>query len=243
MAEMASSGGEEASMEQQTKKQESQASSLSSITSMAEDLQSSVIQSTRSLQQNSSAHLRTLQDFVPRAVSRCKSYEDAFFIKIKDELKRAREHPGAAVGVAATAAFLLIPGPRRFLFRHTLGRLQSEEAQFVRAEKNVKELNISVDLMKKESRKLLERAALAEKDMNYGHTELMKAGSEIQDLAESVYAVEAQASDLMDGLREYPGREALKLRAEVASMASLLKQQRDKLHKEIMKISELGVPV
>jgi hypothetical protein len=27
-----------------------------------------------------------------------------------DELKRAREHPGAAVGVAATAAFLLIPG-------------------------------------------------------------------------------------------------------------------------------------
>lgn len=89
--------------------------------------------------------------------------------------------------------------------------------------------------------------------------------------------------DLMDGLREYPGREALKLRAEasqslsclyssffskrfctfifgqiiinyftevvhppshqVASMASLLKQKRDKLHKQIMKISELGVPV
>lgn len=230
-------------MEHQKKRQESQASSLSSIASMAEDLQRSVIQSTRSLQQNSFAHLRTLQDFVPRAVSRCKSYEDAVFIKMKDELKRAREHPGAAVGVAATAAFLLMPGPRRFVFRHTLGRLQSEEARFVRAEKNVKELNLSVDLMKKESKKLLERAALAEKDMNYGHTELMKAGSEIQDLAESVYKVEAQAADLMDGLREYPGREALKLRAEVASMASLLKQKRDKLHKQIMKISELGVPV
>lgn len=47
------------------------------------------------------------------------------------------------------------------------------QAQFVRAEKNVKELNLSVDLMKKESKKLLERAALAEKDLNYGHTELM----------------------------------------------------------------------
>jgi hypothetical protein len=101
-----------------------------------------VIESTRSLQQNSSDHLRTLQDFVPRALSRCRSYEEAFFIKIKgqsllviifyfefvgmmcffcinkkdlvaclsDELKRAREHPGAAVGVAATAAFLLMPG-------------------------------------------------------------------------------------------------------------------------------------
>lgn len=47
------------------------------------------------------------------------------------------------------------------------------QALFVKAEKNVKELSTSVDLMKKESRKLLERAALAEKDMKYGHTELM----------------------------------------------------------------------
>lgn len=46
------------------------------------------------------------------------------------------------------------------------------QAKFVKAEKNVKELNLSVDLMKKESRKLLERAALAEKDMIRGESEL-----------------------------------------------------------------------
>lgn len=47
------------------------------------------------------------------------------------------------------------------------------QARFVRAEKNVKELSLSVDLMKKESRKLLERVALAEKDMLRGNNELM----------------------------------------------------------------------
>lgn len=47
------------------------------------------------------------------------------------------------------------------------------QAQFVKAENNVKELSLSVDMMKNESRKLLERAALAERDMKYGHTELM----------------------------------------------------------------------
>lgn len=47
------------------------------------------------------------------------------------------------------------------------------QAQFVRTEKNVKELSLSVDVMKNESRKLLERAALAERDMKYGHNELM----------------------------------------------------------------------
>lgn len=47
------------------------------------------------------------------------------------------------------------------------------QARFVSAEKNVKELNLSVDLMKKESKKLLERELLAEKDMKYGQTDLM----------------------------------------------------------------------
>ncbi|XP_007014648.2 PREDICTED: uncharacterized protein LOC18589557 [Theobroma cacao] len=208
-----------------------------------QDSKESAIQSACSLHHNSSTHLRSLQDFVPHAFSRYKSYEDAFVNKLKEELMSAKEHPAAAIGITVTAALFLMPGPRRLLFRNTLGRFQSEEAQFLRAEKNVKELNLSVDMMKKESSKLLERAALAEKDMKRGHKELMNAGGQIQHLAKSVYKAEAQAADLMDGLREIPGREALKLRAEVASMASLLRQQRVSLDKRIMKISELGIPV
>lgn len=160
-----------------------------------------------------------------------------------DELTSAREHPGVTIGVAVTASLFLMRGPRRFLFRHTLGRLQSEEARYNRAEKNVTGLGLSVDLVKKESRKLLERAALAEKEMKRGSTDLMVSGNQIRRLAKSVYKAEAQATDLMDGLREIPGREALKLRAEVASMVSLLKGMRIALNKRVLKISELGVPV
>ncbi|KAL3347825.1 hypothetical protein AABB24_021461, partial [Solanum stoloniferum] len=134
-------------------------------------------------------------------------------------------------------------GPRRFLYRQTLGCLQSEEAKFIKAEKNVKEFGLSVGLMKKESKKLLERASLAEKDMKRGHSDLMVAGNQIQSVAKSVYKVEGQAADLMDVLREIPGREALKLRAEVASMVSHLHQQRTAIDKRIVKISELGVPI
>lgn len=47
------------------------------------------------------------------------------------------------------------------------------QAQFNKAEKNVKELKLSVDLMKKESGKLFERAAIAHNDMKRGHSELM----------------------------------------------------------------------
>lgn len=202
----------------------------------------SAIGAARSLQQSSSNHLRSLQDVIPQIGARYRNYEEAIFHKVKDELMNLREHPALAGGVAASA-ILLMRGPRRFLFRHTLGRLRSEEAQFVRSEKNVNELILSVDLMKKESKKLLERSALAEKDMKRGHYDLWDTGSQIQSLAVSVYKAEEEAADLMDLLREIPGREALKLRADVASMASHLRQQRLAINKRILKISELGVPV
>lgn len=203
----------------------------------------SAIRSACSLHHNSSTHLRSLQNLMPETKSMFEAYEDAFFLKFKDGLYIGREHPTITTCVALSTTFLLLRGPRRFLFRHTLGRLQSEEARFVRAEKNVKMLNISVDLMKKESKKLLERASLAEKEMMNGRTELMNAGKLIQRLGRSVEQVEAQAADLMDLLREIPGREALQLRAEVASVASLVKQQRTGLAKRMMKLSEMGVPV
>lgn len=46
------------------------------------------------------------------------------------------------------------------------------QAQFVRAENNIRELTLSVDLMKNESKKLLERSVLAEKDMKRGYSDL-----------------------------------------------------------------------
>ncbi|KAG6386506.1 hypothetical protein SASPL_155409 [Salvia splendens] len=203
----------------------------------------SAISSARSLQQSSSTHLRSFQEFVPQIGTRYRYYEEAFFTKVKDDLVSLREHPALTAGVAVTSCLLLMRGPRRILIRKTLGRLQSEEAQFVRAENNVKELSLSVDLMKKESQKLLERSVLAERDMKRGLSDLKDAGIQIQRIARSVYKAETEAADLMDLLRETPGREALKLRADVASMASHLRQQRSGIDKRIVKISELGVPV
>ncbi|KAK3024041.1 hypothetical protein RJ639_042952, partial [Escallonia herrerae] len=196
------------SLQQQEEVTEGVQSSSSSWRSyISQDLPRTVIQSTdsairsaRSFHHDSSTHIRTFQDFIPYLKAQYRTYENAFFKKVKDELVTAGEHPALAGGIAVTAGLLLMRGPRRFLFRHTLGRLQNEEAQFVRAEKNVKQLNLSVDVMKNESRKLLERAALAEKDMKHGHTDLMNAGNQIQSLAKSVFRAEAEAAGCFHGV-------------------------------------------
>ncbi|XP_074346565.1 RGS1-HXK1-interacting protein 1 isoform X2 [Apium graveolens] len=214
------------------------------------DLSRSIVQSTdsairsaRHFQHSSSTFFQSLQDFVPEIRSQCKTYEDALVKNVKEELSSARDHPVMACAIAVTAGFILLRGPRRFLFRNTFGRLQSEEAQFVKAEKNVKALTLSVDLMKKESAKLLERANFAETEMNSGRTALRVSGTQIRQLTKAVYKAEAEAVDLMDFLREIPGRQPLKLRAEATSMASTLRQQRTAVDKRILKISELGVSV
>ncbi|KAJ9555323.1 hypothetical protein OSB04_009937 [Centaurea solstitialis] len=203
----------------------------------------SAVRSARSLQQNSSTHIRTLQDHVHQYTGQYRNYEDLVINKIKDQITIAREHPTMSAGIAITAGLLLLRGPRRFLFRRTLGRFQTEEAQLTKATNNVHHLTISVQLMKKESEKLLERAALAEKDMKYGYNELRNAGGEIKSLAKSAQKVEGQANDVMGILREIPGRKALELRGEVANMAKSLKDKRLAMNKRIMRISELGVRV
>ncbi|XP_027917375.1 RGS1-HXK1-interacting protein 1 [Vigna unguiculata] len=214
-----------------------------SLATIAENLQRSALQSARTVQHSSTTQFHAFQNSLPEAASQYRKYEDAFFNKVKDGLMIAKENPGLTAGVAISTALLVMRAPRRFLFRHTFGRLQSEEARFARTEKSVKDLNLSVDLLKKESVKLLQRTALAEKEMKYGHTELQSAGNQFQQLAKSAYKVETRASDLLDKLRYIPSREALALRAEVASMASNLKRQRSVLNKRIVKINELGIPV
>ncbi|KAG4906392.1 hypothetical protein JHK84_054901 [Glycine max] len=187
-------------------------------------------------------------NFLPEAVSQYRTYEDAFVNKVKDGLMIAKENPAVSAGVAISAALLamrvtwkafelLMTGklgldvtyiiwlglaPRRFLFRHTLGRFQSEEARYARIEKNVKDLNLSVDLLKKENAKLLQRTTLAEKEMKYGHTELVSAGTQFQQLAKSAYKVETRAADLLDKLRYIPSREALALRAEASQLCLIV---------------------
>ncbi|KAK9736072.1 hypothetical protein RND81_04G248000 [Saponaria officinalis] len=203
----------------------------------------SAVDSARSLQHNASTRLRSLQDFVPEIKRHFHSYEDVFFRNLKDGFTTGTQHPAMAAGITLAAAFLFLRGPRNFLLRHTVGRLQSEEARFVRAEKNMKMLHFSVDLLKKESRKLLERTTFAEKEMTNGLAELSNVGKQIQCLAKSANHIEFQAADVMDVLREMPSREALRLRAEVASVASLIKLQRIGLVKRMNKLSEAGIPV
>ncbi|KAL0926912.1 hypothetical protein M5K25_003166 [Dendrobium thyrsiflorum] len=209
----------------------------------ASEVRGSAPESFLSPQENSFWPLQKLQGIMDEVKLQYKAYEDAAVQKVKDGFVIVTEHPAAASGAAIFSGLLLMRGPRRFLWRQTLWRFQSEEAQLSKVDSGLKELGQSVEKLKKDSKNMVLRASFGEEELQRGRTKIRDAGKEIQRLVRSIYKIESQAADLIDGLRVIPGRDALKLRAEIATMTSDLRQQRRELDRKILKISEHGIPV
>ncbi|MCO5614466.1 hypothetical protein L7F22_068749 [Adiantum nelumboides] len=215
MAPEKKDGDEESSTEQWLAYTVAQAQELRRTVADSTD---TVFQSTRSylsdFQSASSQYSHFAQDFYDTVRSEYGHYENIFFGKLKEELQITGDHPAAAWGIMAGAGLLLMKRPRRFLLRNTIGRFQSEESLLTRSENRVRELRQSIDLLKNESKKLEERAKLAEDELLRGRTKLKHVGSQIQKLANSIHKTESQSQGLMESLRELPGRDALRFRAE-----------------------------
>ncbi|WOL04857.1 hypothetical protein Cni_G13579 [Canna indica] len=95
----------------------------------------------------------------------------------------------------------------------------------------------------KVNKNMLTKISFGEDDLKRGSTKVRAAGHEIQRLSKYIYKIESQVADLMEDLRAMPGRTALELRAEVASMTSDLKKKRLQRNEMVTKISELGIRV
>ncbi|KAL6645662.1 hypothetical protein ACP70R_017270 [Stipagrostis hirtigluma subsp. patula] len=191
--------------------------------------------------------LRKLQSFAPGLWSQYRAYEDSVVENAKgtiaDAVVLVREHQAEAIGCATVAGFILFRGPRRFLYRNTLGRFKTEKDLLNDAEQSMMEYKKSIEGLKKDSKYTLDKIAIGESDLQRGRTDLRSTGKQIQVLIGSIYKAESTAAGLMDRLRTIPTRKSLELRAEVASMASDLKNQRYVLEERIKKISEYGVRV
>ncbi|KQK21887.1 uncharacterized protein LOC100838509 [Brachypodium distachyon] len=191
--------------------------------------------------------LRKLQSFSPGLWSHYKAYEDVFVerakVTISDALVLASGHQAEAIGCATVAGFILLRGPRRFLYRNTLGRFKTEKDLLNDAEQSMIEYKTSIENLRKESKYTLDKVVIGESDLQRGRTDLRSTGKQIQSVISSIYKAESTAAGLMDRLRTIPTRQSLELRAEVASMASDLKSQRYVLEERVNRISEYGVRV
>ncbi|XBH85222.1 hypothetical protein VPH35_073192 [Triticum aestivum] len=167
----------------------------------------------------------------------------SILVTISDALVLASEHQAEAIGCATVAGFILFRGPRRFLYRNTLGRFKTEKDLLNDVEQSMIEYKTSIESLRKDSKYTLDKVVIGESDLQRGRTDLRSTGKQIQSVIRSIYKAESTAAGLMDQLRIIPTRQSLELRAEVASMASDLKNRRHVLEERVNRISEYGVRV
>ena len=82
--------------------------------------------------------------------------------------------------------YVIPTGPRRFVWRQTIGRFQSEESIFRAAEAKAQTLKQNVESHAAEGQKLSERLAAAQEQYNSGLSKLQATNRQLQSLLSSV---------------------------------------------------------
>ncbi|KAG6512650.1 hypothetical protein ZIOFF_030775 [Zingiber officinale] len=197
-----------------------------------------------SSQKGSPRSWERFQDLMQAVRPQWQVYEDTLVHKVKDQVLVAYEHPVETCAVAVGVGLLLLRGPRRILYRNTLGRFKTEESGYhvptlqlqfancggdafcyainlekrlTEAELHLRDINESISKLKKQSKNILTKISFGEEDLQRGSTKIRAAGHEIQRLSKYIY--------------------------KLASMTSGLKSQRHELNQRVTQISELGIRV
>ncbi|KAJ4753765.1 alanine-tRNA ligase [Rhynchospora pubera] len=159
--------------------------------------------------------LNKIDELIPSVRSQCDAYVDQFVNTVKDKIKLVQEHPVEATAVATVSGLVLLRAPRRFLIRNTLGRFKTEKDLLNEAESRMKQLQKSLEDLRKVNSGVLKKTEFGEEDILRGSSNMRSSGKQIQSLVSSIYKAESSAADLMHRLRSLPGRESIELRAEV----------------------------
>ncbi|KDD75675.1 hypothetical protein H632_c557p1 [Helicosporidium sp. ATCC 50920] len=181
------------------------------------------------------------QGYVDQGRGTLAGLEAQAFGLLKEGVRTAYEHQEATAAVALAAAAVLLPGPRRLLWRMTLGRLQSPEAGLRSAEQRAKALSEAVTFQKQEVSKLQERVALAQAEYERGRNKLEASAEELAKLSRRMRRAHEGAAELQDDLRRMRLPQSVPLRSAVAQHASTAEGQRKVVERMILDLARQGI--
>lgn len=174
-------------------------------------------------------------------VAQYKVAEDHVFNALKDGVEVALANPDVTSAVLAGLALVALPGPRRFLYRQTWGRLRSDEAVYLAAQRKSQSLGESVEGFTVEAGKLTQRLVSAETQYVDGLRKVKATSKQLQALQKEIAGSERAAQSLVRTLYELPSAQAIALQAEVATKLQAAKMQRKALEKLIYGVTKQGL--
>jgi hypothetical protein len=183
------------------------------------------------------------------------AHADAAYLQMREYEDRAFRAPVATVKRAVTAypyetAFgslvmsaLVLPAPRRALFRLALGARQSEEAIFKRASRGSEAAKDSANAAEKELKVLRDAAVAAEAEMLRGRNGLRRAANGLKALQSSARRDAAAVEDALAELRRLPSAAAVAARADAALTKAQVQKVRAGVDAALADVWRAGVQI
>jgi len=159
--------------------------------------------------------------------------EERFFGDLKGFVHQCIARPYDTAAVALGVAAVVLPGPRRMLWRNTLGMFQSEEAIYRNTESKMVTLKATLETQAAQATAAEAQAAESAGEMVAARARLQAAKAQLAGLTKQATRLEAQAVDMKAAMKKLPGKEALRLRSELADSQSSAAFQRSALEKSL----------
>ena len=171
-------------------------------------------------------------------------YEDRAFRAPVATVKRAvTAYPYETAGASLVASLLILPAPRRFLFRWALGARSSEEALFKRASRGSEAARDSANAAEKELKVLRNAAVAAEAEMLRGRNGLRRAANGLKALQSSTRRDAAAVEDALAELRRLPSAAAVAARADAAITKAQVQKVRAGVDAALANVWRAGVQI
>lgn len=199
-----------------------------------------VKQSAAALTELSSSVIETGKDVAATGAAHLEQGEEELIQYLKRGVVAARENEIATASVLGLLA-LSLPGPRRLIWKFTLGRLRSVEAAEKSAEARFSSLSESITKYQDEVRAAERQVYEAQDQVAKAQSSLKSAVSKIRSLASQVSSTEKSALGLIQDLRDLPTKKALELRSQAAQRLSDVSKQRTVLEKQIYALEKQGL--
>lgn len=167
------------------------------------------------------------------ALTQLHESEEKFFDQLKGGIHQCIARPYDTAAVALGVSLLLFPGPRRALYRGTIGMFQSEEAIYRNTESKLATLKKTLESQGTQATAAEASAAAAAQEMNAAKARLKAARSQLASLTKQANSLETQANEMKVAMKKLPGKEALRLRSELADAGSTASFQRSALEKSL----------
>lgn len=169
--------------------------------------------------------LSTYTDFASKhiddATAAVRKLENDFFkTPVRTVSKALHEYPYQVGAGALATSLIILPGPRRLLFRQVLGARNSEQAVFNSCNRSASSAKESVAAFEQELKLLRDKATAGEVEMLRGRYALKSAASELKRLQKKTLQNQIVVEDVLRDLRNLPSKESLALRTEVATTQS-----------------------